>query len=54
VGHDDLRAATRVTPLVGTGDKLNTFRKSYGPGRALVGDAGYVKDPATAQRRGRG
>lgn len=27
----------------------NFFRKPYGPGRALVGDAGYLKDPITAQ-----
>jgi flavin-dependent dehydrogenase len=25
------------------------FRRSYGPGWALVGDAGYTKDPCTAQ-----
>ena len=27
----------------------NYFRKPYGPGWALVGDAGYIKDPITAQ-----
>ncbi len=27
----------------------NFFRKPYGPGWALVGDAGYTKDPVTAQ-----
>jgi 2-polyprenyl-6-methoxyphenol hydroxylase-like FAD-dependent oxidoreductase len=27
----------------------NRFRKPYGPGWALVGDAGYAKDPVTAQ-----
>ena len=27
----------------------NYFRKPYGPGWALVGDAGYNKDPITAQ-----
>ena len=27
----------------------NFFRKPYGPGWALVGDAGYIKDPITAQ-----
>jgi flavin-dependent dehydrogenase len=27
----------------------NFFRKPYGPGWALVGDAGYLKDPITAQ-----
>ncbi len=30
--------------LVGTGDLPNFFRKAYGPGWALVGDAGYHKD----------
>jgi 2-polyprenyl-6-methoxyphenol hydroxylase-like FAD-dependent oxidoreductase len=25
------------------------FRRPYGPGWALVGDAGYLKDPCTAQ-----
>jgi 2-polyprenyl-6-methoxyphenol hydroxylase-like FAD-dependent oxidoreductase len=44
-----LRAATRETRFVGTGDLPNFFRKPYGPGWALVGDAGYHKDPITAQ-----
>jgi 2-polyprenyl-6-methoxyphenol hydroxylase-like FAD-dependent oxidoreductase len=44
-----LRAATRETRIVGTGDLPNYFRKPYGPGWALVGDAGYHKDPITAQ-----
>ena len=44
-----LRAATRETRIVGTGDLPNFFRKPYGPGWALVGDAGYHKDPITAQ-----
>ena len=34
---------------MGTGFLPNLFRKPYGAGWALVGDAGYVKDPATAQ-----
>ncbi len=33
----------------GTADMLNFYRKPYGPGWALVGDAGYHKDPITAQ-----
>jgi 2-polyprenyl-6-methoxyphenol hydroxylase-like FAD-dependent oxidoreductase len=33
----------------GTGDLPFFFRKPYGPGWALVGDAGYHKDPITAQ-----
>ncbi len=31
--------------FVGTGDLPNFFRKPYGSGWALVGDAGYHKDP---------
>jgi 2-polyprenyl-6-methoxyphenol hydroxylase-like FAD-dependent oxidoreductase len=34
---------------VGTADLPNFFRKSYGPGWALVGDAGYHKDPYLGQ-----
>jgi flavin-dependent dehydrogenase len=33
----------------GTADLPNQFRVPYGPGWALVGDAGYHKDPITAQ-----
>src|SRR5262249_51993080 len=31
------------------GAVANYFRKPFGPGWALVGDAGYTKDPITAQ-----
>lgn len=31
-----------------TGSVTNFFRRPYGPGWALVGDAGYKKDPVTA------
>ncbi|MER6994919.1 NAD(P)/FAD-dependent oxidoreductase [Streptomyces sp. NPDC000410] len=41
-------AATRVERLVGTAVP-NFFRRPYGPGWALVGDAGYLKDFITAQ-----
>jgi flavin-dependent dehydrogenase len=44
-----LEAATRETRFVGTGDLPNWFRQAHGPGWALVGDAGYHKDPCTAQ-----
>lgn len=44
-----LRDAQRETRYVGTGDLPNFFRQPYGPGWALVGDAGYHKDPLTAQ-----
>jgi flavin-dependent dehydrogenase len=44
-----VRGATRASRFVGTGDLPNFFRAPYGPGWALVGDAGYHKDPLTAQ-----
>ncbi len=40
--------AQRVDRFYG-GSVPNFFRKPYGPGWALVGDAGYTKDPITAQ-----
>ena len=43
-----VRAATRVERFSG-GSVPNFFRTPYGPGWALVGDAGYNKDPITAQ-----
>jgi flavin-dependent dehydrogenase len=45
---DRVRAATRVERFAG-GAVPNFFRKPFGPGWALVGDAGYNKDPITAQ-----
>ena len=44
-----VRAGTRRTRIAGTGDLPGFFCKPYGPGWALVGDAGYHKDPITAQ-----
>ena len=41
-------SATRVDRFHGS-PVPNFFRKPYGPGWALVGDAGYTKDPITAQ-----
>jgi flavin-dependent dehydrogenase len=43
-----LRAATRQDRFW-FGGVPNFFRTPYGPGWALVGDAGYTKDPVTAQ-----
>ena len=43
-----VRGAKRAAPFAGT-PVANFFRKPYGPGWALVGDAGYNKDPITAQ-----
>lgn len=42
-----LKAATREAPFRG-GAVPNVFRRPFGPGWALVGDAGYNKDPVTA------
>jgi flavin-dependent dehydrogenase len=43
-----IRGATRESRMAGTAVE-NYFRKPYGPGWALVGDAGYNKDFITAQ-----
>ncbi|HEX6404688.1 MAG TPA: FAD-dependent oxidoreductase [Pseudonocardiaceae bacterium] len=43
-----VRAARRETRFAGTAVPA-FFRKPFGPGWALVGDAGYNKDPITAQ-----
>jgi flavin-dependent dehydrogenase len=43
-----IHAAKRETRFVGTGDLPGFFLKPYGPGWALVGDAGYHKHPITA------
>jgi len=43
-----VRGAKREAPFSGAAVS-NFFRKPYGPGWALVGDAGYNKDPITAQ-----
>jgi 2-polyprenyl-6-methoxyphenol hydroxylase-like FAD-dependent oxidoreductase len=43
-----MHAAKRETRFVGTGDLPGFFLKPYGPGWALVGDAGYHKHPITA------
>ncbi len=45
---DRVRAARREARFVGTAVP-NYFRKPFGPGWALVGDAGYNKDFITAQ-----
>jgi flavin-dependent dehydrogenase len=45
---DRIRTAKREARFAGTA-VANWFRKPFGPGWALVGDAGYDKDPITAQ-----
>lgn len=42
---DRIRDGKREARFMGTGDLPNFFRKAFGPGWALVGDAGYHKDP---------
>ncbi len=44
-----VRAGRREERWYGTADLPNFFRRPYGPRWALVGDAGYHKDPVTAQ-----
>jgi flavin-dependent dehydrogenase len=43
-----VRAGTRVERFVGTATLPNYYRRPFGPGWALVGDAGFHKDPTTA------
>lgn len=43
-----VRSARREEPFLGA-SVPGFFRKPYGPGWALVGDAAYTKDPVTAQ-----
>jgi len=45
---DRLRGGRREARIAGAAVP-NFFRRPYGPGWALVGDAGYNKDPITAQ-----
>jgi flavin-dependent dehydrogenase len=44
-----LAAGERADRFYGIGDLPFYYRKPFGPGWALVGDAGYHKDPITAQ-----
>jgi 2-polyprenyl-6-methoxyphenol hydroxylase-like FAD-dependent oxidoreductase len=44
-----VRSGRRVGRFRGTPDLPNFFRKPYGPGWTLVGDAGLVMDPITGQ-----
>lgn len=43
-----LEASTRVETVRGFGGHRGYIKQASGPGWALVGDAGYFKDPATA------
>jgi 2-polyprenyl-6-methoxyphenol hydroxylase-like FAD-dependent oxidoreductase len=44
-----VREARQIGRLRGSGHLPNRFRKPYGVGWALVGDAGFVMDPITGQ-----
>jgi flavin-dependent dehydrogenase len=46
---EQVRGGRREERYAGTAELVNFFRRPYGPGWALVGDAGYHKDPITAQ-----
>jgi len=46
---EKVRCGRREERITGTADITGFFRKPFGPGWALVGDAGYHKDPVTAQ-----
>jgi 2-polyprenyl-6-methoxyphenol hydroxylase-like FAD-dependent oxidoreductase len=43
-----IAGAVRESRLVGTGELPGSFRRPYGPGWALAGDAGHHKHPITA------
>jgi 2-polyprenyl-6-methoxyphenol hydroxylase-like FAD-dependent oxidoreductase len=43
-----VRAGRREHPFIGSADLPNFFRRPFGPGWALVGDAGHHKDPYVA------
>src|SRR4029453_18099914 len=46
---DRLQRATREEKWIGIAGVPNYFRRPFGPGWALVGDAAYDRDPITAQ-----
>jgi flavin-dependent dehydrogenase len=47
--EERLAAGERADRFYGIGDLPFYYRRPYGPGWALVGDAGYHKDPITAE-----
>jgi 2-polyprenyl-6-methoxyphenol hydroxylase-like FAD-dependent oxidoreductase len=46
---EQVRAGERADRVRGTADLPNHFHKPFGPGWALVGDAGLLMDPVTGQ-----
>ncbi len=47
--HEQVAVAERVERLTGTGNQQNFFRRPYGPGWALTGDAAHHLDSITAR-----
>lgn len=47
--YERMAAGRRVEQLYGTGHQENYFRKAYGPGWVLLGDAVHHKDSITAR-----
>ncbi len=47
--HEQVADAEQVERLIGTGNQRNFFRCPYGPGWALIGDAGHHLDSITAR-----
>ncbi len=45
--RDAVESGRQEQPFAGTGYLPNQYRRSAGPGWALVGDAGHFKDPST-------
>lgn len=45
--RDSVESGRQEQPFAGTGYLPNQYRRSAGPGWALVGDAGHFKDPST-------
>jgi flavin-dependent dehydrogenase len=45
---EKVHAATRESKFIGSAELPGYFRKPFGPGWALLGDAGYHKNPITA------
>ena len=43
--HERLKAGERTEKMMGFPARPSFYRKPYGPGWALVGDAGFLKDP---------
>jgi flavin-dependent dehydrogenase len=46
--REKMTTSSQIGKLWGTGDQRNFFRKAFGPGWALVGDAAHHKDSITA------